>query len=229
MAPPKPSGNRKIWLIVIFVICLPCTLLGFFVFRMMKEGLKLVSQEMMPYISCGMSTEAARDALREYARERGKLPPADKWMDEIFPYYDKKVKAQLSDGDLKELKGEVLGEKIEFKLWEKGDPTTCYNRKGEATVIKFNDALAGKKLEEIKNPTETVMLFESDGSGQNAHGVYDAKAQMKVTPKLMGKARKLVIGHVEGDIVMENETSKVKIQLESGVRKAREAEAEKNR
>jgi hypothetical protein len=94
---------------------------------------------------------ALHTALMRYHESEEKFPPADKWMDAIEPY--------LYTEDLK--KGEEQKKLVHPMFWPPN---------GRDFGYALNDACAGKYKDDIKDPDNTPLVFDSKDTSRNAHG-----------------------------------------------------------
>ncbi len=89
-------------------------------------------------------------ATRAYAADHGDmLPPAESWCDAVKPYVD-----TLNTLSMYEVP------------W---DPFVCRERQHLPCGYAFNSSLSGRRLDALRDPAHTVVIFESD-AGWNAHG-----------------------------------------------------------
>ena len=102
-------------------------------------------------VECSVALSQQRDAVVAYAAKHGgKLPPSASWQNDIKPYIVP-MSEQGKKGDL-----------IHIPTVEED---VC--DRGSGTSISYNAPLAGQKLDAVKNPDSTVLLFESPGKGRN--------------------------------------------------------------
>jgi len=81
-------------------------------------------------------------AFEEYVDEHdGRFPDAERWVDEILPY-----------------------------LFDESMLVCPEDKSGERTSYAMNIALSGKLLDEIENPEEVVLLYETANPGTNPAG-----------------------------------------------------------
>jgi hypothetical protein len=179
---PNRSVNRTLW-IVAGVILLSCCIIlgvfGYFAFRMMKEA--------MPWVGCFVHMSDIDKAMREYAKTHdGKLPPADKWQDELLPYF-KDQTHELPFTMRYDLKGEA----------------GCKDEDGKTiTGIAYNVDVAGKVFDKLQDPADTAILFEIDRVGRNLHGKYEPVDPDKSPMLVMGERRGWLELAASGDLYM---------------------------
>jgi|GEM_PF-1220205 len=200
MPPPIPGsplprqGNStlKILAVVLIFVGVPCILGGFFLTTMFKQGVKTLGSNIVPMVSCAYSYEQARDALLQYARDHdGKLPPAETWEDAVRPYFSKLVK-DLPPG------GKVLDQEFRIKPFPTEGVWGCEVDGKVTTGIAFNQELGGLALTAIKNPGQTILLYEVAKPGRNLNAKY-SPAPKSESPKMFGQPRAWITLHVEGE------------------------------
>jgi hypothetical protein len=139
-------------IIVLIVLC--CGLLSF--------GAYFAFRRIMPFAGCMISFQAVQGSVLDYARDhKGKLPDADKWQDEVAPYYSKYL-----------TRTKMRRQKF-VKFPGADDQWGCMDGEGNVeTGIAFNEALSGKQLDSIKDPATTALVFEIPHASRNAHQPY---------------------------------------------------------
>lgn len=139
-------------------------------------GFRAMNQ-VMPLAGCAIGFEAIDDSLKTYVREHnGKLPPADKWQDELRPYVKKElVRLRENSGP------------FDMKVMDPEKPWGCSAGDGQPeTGIAFNDEVAGKKIDDVSEATPIV--FEvTDKPAANLHMKY-VKQDVDKARKLMGQS-----------------------------------------
>lgn len=111
-------------------------------------GLFALFKGASPMVGCTIAMTGLSRAMEDYAKANGgKLPPAASWQSAIAPYYDKS------------LKGEDAGP---FKIPQSNAPFACDD--SAKTAIAFNTAFSGKKLADIKDREDAIILFETNGA-----------------------------------------------------------------
>ncbi len=185
------SSNKtlKIVLIIVGIFLLLCIAAGAACFFAVKKVVNLGGD----MIGCVMSPEMSVTALEAYAQEHdGKLPPADKWQDEIMPYYQR-----LYDKKAEELKDlENTPFKGMFAIAKPGEPLSCKTGDKE-TGFAFNSDLSGAVLADIESPGSTPMIFEVTTKRYNANETYVEKP-MSESPAIMGDNRGWFVFYVNG-------------------------------
>jgi hypothetical protein len=167
--------------IVVVAFCAVLGVAGFF----MANG--VWNNAIKPMASCMVTFDTARDAMLAYADEHdGKLPPADKWQEAIKPYYER-IAAKLD------------GEEIPDGMGPDPIDGTLDCEFGSAkTGIAYNSAVAGMKLNDIRDKAGTALLFEVTKPGVNLVAKYDPNRTEK-PPKFMMNDREWTIFYVEGN------------------------------
>lgn len=131
-------------------------------------------QATKPIVGCTIAMTGISRALQDYTKANGgKLPSAATWQTDIAPYYDKM------------LKNESAGP---FTIPTSTEPFGC-GEGSSKTSFAFNAAYAGKKLSEIKNPDDVILVFETTGTPQmNKSGSYKDLGKA-ASPKIFGQPR----------------------------------------
>ena len=108
------------------------------------------------FVECSIAIGQQRDALLLYAAKHdGKLPGGGNWQDDIKPYIKESP-------EMKDSSGLVAIPKVTDDFCD---------RKGE-TSITYNAALAGKKVDSVKDAYSTILIFETPGKGRNKTAKY---------------------------------------------------------
>ena len=173
---PRRKSNTTTVIFVILGVCALCCILcvvfiagaGWFAFKRSRAT-----------IACAIGFGEASEALRAYTDDHGgKLPTAERWQDELRPYF---VKQQKKDED--------QGVKM-FGTFEADGMWTCKDESGQGpgTGIAFNSDLSGEKLSDIKNKDTTMVLFEVPKTGMNLNMPY-VELNRAESPKVFGKPR----------------------------------------
>jgi hypothetical protein len=171
MESPPPYRQKKNNTVVIVLVALAlaalccCGVLGGGAwFGMSKVG---------PLAKCGISMETIHEAIMDYAEaNQGKLPNAATWQDDVKPFYVEALKRDKSSEN-------PFGTLSPDEVWG------C-EADGGPTGIAFNADLSGKKLDDLKDKSDVVILFEAPGKKQNLSMKYDLK-QLEPLPKRFGK------------------------------------------
>lgn len=140
-------------------------------------------QQVSDTITCSITFRFASKAMSAYVKDKGHLPDADKWQDEIAPYYDKVLQKRLQEKDM----GPI-------KVHKSADVWMCSDK--SVTGIAFNDELSGAKWDDVKNSGK-ILLFETEGASRNAHGKYVTRPK-KTGPKIMNEHRSWMEMNVNG-------------------------------
>lgn len=191
---PAKSGNGKIVLIIIVAMgfaCLLCVggvgVAGYFGF-----------QKVQGLISCTIGVQEIRDATIAYAKAHNDtLPKAETWMDDVRPYYEKEAEGS---------KEQPFGRIPTQGTW------SC-TQEGRTTAIAFNKELSGKKLSEIKDPKETVLIFETEGPALNLAKAYVVQDEA-TSPKVVNEPRGWITAPIEGEI--KTGKKKLKVRAKGG-------------
>ncbi len=183
MERPRSNKTPLIILLVVLGVLAVCVgglvVVGIFVFSAMRTA--------MPFAGCILSMEGARDAVVLYAKEHeGRLPNAETWQDDAKKY----LKRALED---------IRHEDVPFdlKIITPDGEWGCHLPDGKMTGFSFNDELSGKKLDEIKDPYKTILLFEIETARRNAHGKFE-KRPNETSPQVFGERRGWLRIPVEG-------------------------------
>jgi hypothetical protein len=169
-APPKKSNTGLIIGLVlggIAICCIGGVALLFF------GGLKMF-QQVAPMAECMMNYGFVDQALRKYEQANGgKLPPVDKWQDELAPFVAKEISSEKMDGN-------------PFKIMDPNGDWGCTTG-GTKTGMAFNTEIAGKTMAEVR-ASDSVIIFESPQHGRNLALKYE-KLSRASSPKMMGQPR----------------------------------------
>jgi len=216
-APAPRSGKSplKIILLVMLFVGVPCLVGSVLVYNVVKKGFATVGETFMPIVSCSQNIEMARDALVEYANEKGTFPAAAKWQDEIEVVYRKKFDAKYATREKKE----VLGTTFEFVPFRKGEPWGCEvgkdaSGKPKYTGLAFNSDLAGKAMKDIPDSSLAVVLFETPKCAKNLAMKYEAQPKASA-PSALGQPREWIKASLTGPVEfnMADGSSKAKVRV----------------
>ncbi len=173
--PKKKNTGLIIGLIIggVLVCCgLPVALLGGAAIWGFKAG--------GPVVKCMVSLQAMQQAVNDFAADNGgKLPNASTWQDQVKPYYAKAI-------ETKKIKENPFGVIPAEGEWG------CEAENNSMTGIAFNLDLSGKKLADLKDPADTVLLFETKERGRNLAMKYDPTATKNLPKRFNGEAMFLV-------------------------------------
>lgn len=195
-APPQFSGAPKksktglviglIALGVVLCCCGVCGVGGYFFKDVFGKGVGMVG--------CSMAIDQQRDGLLAYAAKHGgKLPVAASWQDDIAPFV-RKINGQDDSSQ-------------PIKIPSVRD---SFCDKTGSTSISLNAAIAGKKLDDLKSPYETIALFEAPGTGRNRSAAW-AEPPIAGSPILLkGRHRGWIRQPVKGEPSIRDEFGHVK-------------------
>lgn len=192
MQPPsaqQPSVRKRIPLVAVVLILVGLICIGLIV---LFAAVMIPTMRRMGQVAgCGASFTMMRQAVLDYARDKGGvLPTAKTWEDDVASFYQAQFDKALAD-----LRGTPMDRYIPFA--RPGELFTCVDDRGRKTGISFNEALSGKKLEEIQDKRNTVLLFEVPTTERNQHSPYDMVRAPR--PRLMNTYRDWLVVPVEGD------------------------------
>lgn len=166
-------------------------------------------------VACGVDLQAARASIKKYASEHdGQLPPAATWQDDVKPYFETE-RNKLEESDIVEAK--AIG--VDVRLSDPSGVWGCHMGNGKWQAFVYSKDLAGKKISEVKNPTELVLLWEGPESGRNLTGQYEKKAPTS-DMTIAGEKRNYLKITLDGDFNNELDMEK----SHSRRRRARESQ-----
>lgn len=172
-APPSysPPKKKMSTCLIVVIICAVLGLLccgggGAFFYFLFNKGKDMVA--------CGQGFEDLQNSVFDYTEAHGgKLPKATTWMDDIRPYYAKRLGKKKDEA-------KVLN-------FMPAQGTFQCSRGGSSTAIVYNVDLSGKALKAIKDPEGTIMLFESSvAPAPNIAQKYEPLPDT-TSPEIMGK------------------------------------------
>ncbi len=166
---PRKKNNALPFLIIggVLVCCIgPIALMGGLGYAGFKGA--------QPIIGCTIAMTGISSALRKYSEANGgKLPPAESWQTAIAPYYDKSL---------------TKDEAGPFTIPNSKEPFGCGEGK-DKTAFVFNAQYGGKKLAEIPNASDAVLVYETNGPARmNASGTYKDLGKA-ASPKIFNAPR----------------------------------------
>jgi hypothetical protein len=174
------STKRRWFLFVVFAV--PIVILGIWlgplVWAAFNTGIiqdQLSEEQVREY--SGDSADNLKNihsALMLYHDSEGFFPSADDWMDEAL--------LRMQAADLKE--GEARKKVAHPQFWDQED----------AYGYAFNESVAEKYIDEIENPDETFLVFDSSDLSRNASG---SVAELAPEPARPGGNQGITVG---GDI-----------------------------
>ena len=192
---PKKTNTTTVVLIVLG-ICAVCCILGvvgigglsFWGFNKAKN-----------FVACSAGTAEVAQAIKQYAEDHGgKLPDAKTWQDEVRPYFRTFAENQKK-------KASFIGTFDPDGMWG------CKDESGPGmTGLAFNSDLSGKKLSDIKDPDQEILLFEVERPAMNLNEPYHEMPE-ESSPKIMNSPRGWIKVTVNGDMVTKGKRSSVKI------------------
>lgn len=196
--PAKKNNTVLIVVIVLVVLAIPCLLLvggGFWVYNVAKTNV-------MPMAGCAIGFEELRDSILAYADDNdGKLPNAATWQDDVRSYFAKESKGNKQD-------------KGPFETFQPDGDWGC-KHEGGMTGIAFNSELSGKKVADIKDPEDTIVIYEVPAAKRNASGVYKEQAKSS-SPKIFGERRGWFKIALKGDGDLDGTRQGRRIKFEAG-------------
>jgi hypothetical protein len=201
--PYNPPGSAKktsttTIVLIVLGICAVCCVLGVVGFG----GLAWFGfNKAKNFATCTVgATELAR-AINDYADDHGgKLPDAKSWQDEVKPYF-----AKLAEQQTKRVK--FIGTLDPNGLWG------CKDETGPGmSGFAFNSDLSGKKIADIPNKEEAIVLFEVDKPAMNLNMPYKDQP-IANSPKIMGSPRGWIKVTVSGDVITNGRHSKSSVSF----------------
>ncbi len=181
---PKKSKTGLILglsaLAIVLCCCGVCGIGGYFGKDVFAKGIGLAE--------CSTAIAQQRDGLLAYAAKHGgRLPARVSWQDDIKPF------VTPMDG------GGKTGNMVHIPS---PDEDICDRSAG--TAIVYNAALAGTKLDDVKDPYSTVLLFEGTGKGRNRSEAWH-EPDFKSSPVLVqGERRGWIRQPVRGQAFFKN-------------------------
>ena len=208
-AEPVKGKNTLLWVILgLAGFCiLLCVLGGFFGVRAIQG----VAGQAMNMVACGADMQAARASLKRYAAEHdGKLPPADSWQDAAKGYF-KAERDKLEESDIED--ASRIG--VDVKFSDVDGVWGCRVAGGKVQAFVFNEELGGKKISEIKDAADVVLLWEDTQTGRNLKGKY---VQKKPTADMAiaGEKREFLKITLDGEFQLEGSSKRerrVKVEV----------------
>jgi len=141
------------------------------------------------FVQCSITFADVQRAIHSYASAHdGRLPKAATWQTDIRPFFDKEVAREAA-------------EKNPFASQTSNGTLGCTDGEGSFTGISLNKAVAGKKLSEITDPSDTVLVFEVPTQGTNLASDYKPQ-DFEASPKTFNKKRGWYIVRVDGSPVL---------------------------
>lgn len=179
---PKQARLWRIALVGFLGVCVLMMVSCFAVSRMEFDGMAVGA-------SCITSSDMLQSSLVAYARQNGRFPDADTWLSDIRPFYERVYDAYEQDF---EQEGKWY---LQLKPVQPGDPPVCDFLEGRSHLT-FNSELAGQSLEEIEDPAETVLLFETEEPSENFSMPYEPQPENQA-PRVMRVTREWIIEYVQ--------------------------------
>jgi hypothetical protein len=185
---PKKSNTGLIIGLIIGALVICCgggmALLG--------GGAWFAMKKVGPMAKCGISVEAMANACLAYANAHGgKLPDADKWQDQVKDLYAKELQKSNS-------KDQPFGTISADGEWG------CEADGEVKTGIAFNSDLSGKKLDDVKDRSSTVMLFEVLKTGRNLNEKFDPENTTDIPKRFGDPARFTVTANGNTEMIGKN-------------------------
>lgn len=171
----KSGINPIVWiLIALAASCLVCVIAG---------GVAVMSgvKEMSKVGGCPVTMGFLNESLKDYVKEKGVFPKAEKWESDLKPYYEKRYGEFTKEMEEAQWVGEFL------KAVPPGEPMVC-SEGTPSTGIAYNKEFAGKKPADFTDIDNEVSFFEVEGVKANNSGV-PGKEDEKSSEKVFGKER----------------------------------------
>jgi hypothetical protein len=208
MAPGRSnSGNPLLWIFVALAAfcCIGVIACGGMGWSAFNQG-----KDMLP---CMLTMNATSKGIREYVKEKGVYPKAESWQDDIAPYYTKATEELTKEMNSDSSSPDWLKDMIAVADIKK--ELTCNEKGSPKTFLAYNSELGGKKAEDIKDKSETIMIFEIPETGRNLSKKY-APLPIKDSPKMFGQPRGWQLVDAEGKAFIVDATGKrTKVDIES--------------
>ena len=151
-------------------------------------------------VECSIAMGQQRDGLLAYAAAHdGKLPGGGKWQDDIKPYVRENPETKDSSG---------------LVTIPKATDDFC-DRNGN-TSITYNAALAGKKVDDVKDSYATIVLFETPGKGRNKNAAYTEQPFATSPVLLQGERRGWIRQPLNGQATYKDKNGNVKAAPTAG-------------
>lgn len=198
MAPPSKSGVSPIVWILLLVVAL-CLVMGVGGLVMCRSVVGQATET----AGCAITGSMIQKATLAYAQEKGQLPPAATWQDDIRPYYGRLHGKMKSEMD-KEMEGApgFATDMVKGMIPPGPDEEWVCKTSGRLTGLFYNKDVAGKTLAQITDKAGTPLVFEADlptdGNRKNLNMAY-AKQDPKKAPKILNERRDWLVIHFEGD------------------------------
>lgn len=193
---PKKTSTTTI-VLVILGVCAVCCVLGV----LGVGGLGLWGfNKAKNFAACTFGAVGVGQAIHDYAADHhDKLPDAAKWQDEVAPYF-----AKIAEKQQKNVK--FIGTFDPNGVWG------CKDESGPGmTGLAFNSTLSGKKLSDIQDQDQEILLFEVPESGHNLNQPYHELPEDQ-SPKIMNSPRGWLKVTVDGQVVSKGRKTTVNYQ-----------------
>lgn len=198
MAPPSKSGVSPIVWILLLVVAL-CLVMGVGGLVMCRSVVGQATET----AGCAITGSMIQKATLAYAQEKGQLPPAATWQDDIRPYYGRLHGKMKSEMD-KEMEGApgFATDMVKGMIPPGPDEEWVCKTSGRLTGLFYNKDVAEKTLAQITDKAGTPLVFEADlptdGNRKNLNMAY-ARQDPKKAPKILNERRDWLVIHFEGD------------------------------
>jgi len=209
--PEAPVVKKGVspWVWIVGLVLLLCIMMGIGGFLMCRN----VANVGFSTARCAIMFDAVGDAMLAYADQNGgKLPPADGWQEAIAAGYTEKRNQIANDEDLKDA-GPFKGMIEQFIPPPIEGELVCQTG-STATVVTYNAEVAGKKLSDITNRGNTVLLWERNGTGRNQTAAY-VKQSADSGPQIMGDHREWFVVFADGNGNASDSSSEFRIETGS--------------
>ncbi|RYG23297.1 hypothetical protein EON82_14425 [bacterium] len=159
-----------------------------------KDAIKSVFQNSLGMVGCSIAMDEQRSALIAYAeKHNGTLPPAKVWQDSIKPFIQRNKEFDDPSQPIRV-----------------PNVTDDFCDGSANTSIAFNAALAGKKLDSVKDQMGTVALFEISGRGRNQSAPWKEQSFAN-SPKILSNApRGWIRQGLRGEVTIKDQSGNVK-------------------
>jgi competence protein ComGC len=190
-AAKKGMSPTGILLLVLGIIAALCVVLVGGCALMMNN----VFSQMSPVVGCMMTSSMMEKSAQAYVLDhKGKFPNAEKWEDELAPYYERLY--NKSEKEFKKMRSMPMVGGM-FEIMKPGDTMQC-GKGANATGFAFNKDLSGAEKAKVASPSRTPMFFEVQEVKRN-NALPGDQLPTGTAPKIMGDTRKWIVFYVDGN------------------------------